>query len=242
MRLGVNIDHIATLRNARGENHPNIMRAVKVIEQTAAFGITIHLREDRRHIKDADVFAIKENSHLPINLEMAATDEMLEIALKVQPHSCCIVPEKREELTTEGGLNLRLNKRYLSQLTEKLLKSNIKPCFFIDADEEQVKLARELGATIIELHTGSYANYCRVGDVNAIQRELDKLSQAAKLAAELGLQVHAGHGLNFENTPAIVKIKQIEELNIGQFLVGEAIFFGLESVVKEMLRIIKMSS
>jgi len=237
VKLGVNIDHVATLRNARGEFHPSVLKAATIVKTEGGDGITVHLREDRRHIRDADVFEIKKNVALPINFEMAATIEMQNIAIKLKPNSCCIVPEKREEITTEGGLDIAKNYENLSAIIKKLKDNNILVSLFIDADLEQVKLAQKIGADILEFHTGRYCHTL----ADARKHELKKISDAAKLAGSLGIICHAGHGLTYETVPDIVKIPEISELNIGHFLIGEAIFDGLENTIKKMKNVIETS-
>lgn len=226
VRLGVNIDHVATIRNARGGAFPCPIEAAKLAEKAGASGITAHLREDRRHIKDADMLRLKNEVNLPLNFEMAATEEMLKIALQIKPNAVCLVPEKREELTTEGGLdvlNLRLK---LHKFVTDLKTAGIRVSLFIDAEHKQVESAAEIGADIIELHTGAYAH--------EKEGELARIRNAAALAEKLGLEVHAGHGLNYDNVAAIAAIPQIVELNIGHFLIGQAVFIGLEDAIKKM--------
>lgn len=230
IRLGVNIDHVATLRNARGETWPDPLRAALLVEQAGADGITLHLREDRRHIRDQDVFLIKEASQLPINLEMAATEEMVQIALKVQPTYVCIVPEKRHEVTTEGGLDVVANQSLLLPIITQLKNAGIKVSLFVDPQHEQIEIAEKLGVDAIELHTGKYSSLEGV----AQQVELDRLMLAAKITKAEGLHCHAGHGLTFANVEAIAAIKEIEELNIGHFIISEAIFSGLTEVITQM--------
>ncbi len=237
VKLGVNIDHVATLRNARGNIHPSVVKAAMIVEQAGGDGITIHLREDRRHIRDADVFEIKEKIKLPLNLEMAATPEMLEIALKVKPNACCIVPEKREEITTEGGLDITTNFTEISNIAKKLKGAGILTSLFINADIRQVQYAAEAGADIIEFHTGSYCHK-QGGERKA---ELVKVIEACAEARKHKLICHAGHGLTYETVANIVKIPQIVELNIGHFLIGEAVFDGLANVVKKMKNIINQN-
>ncbi|PIR31630.1 MAG: pyridoxine 5'-phosphate synthase [Alphaproteobacteria bacterium CG11_big_fil_rev_8_21_14_0_20_44_7] len=226
LRLGVNIDHVATIRNARGGVHPSPINAALIAEKAGADGITAHLREDRRHISDEDIYELIEKIQLPLNLEMAATGEMLQIALKTKPHAACIVPEKRQEVTTEGGLDVVGLKASLREYTSELAKSGIRVSLFIDADKKQIDAAKELAVPVVELHTGAYAH--------GIAGELDKLQQAAKYCAELGIECHAGHGLTFNNVAQIAVIPQVIELNIGHFLIGEAIFCGLETAIKKM--------
>lgn len=237
VKLGVNIDHIATLRNARGEGRPDVLHAAEIVAQSGGDGITVHLREDRRHIKDADVFAISEQITLPLNLELAATDEMLQIALKVKPESCCIVPEKREELTTEGGLDVVSRLEELKDFSSSLKGEGIKTSLFIDAENAQIEAAKEVGAEIIEFHTGAYCNAS--GSDRAA--ELEKIAGSCEYAAKLGITCHAGHGLDYDTVPDIVKIPQIEELNIGHFLIAESVFEGLPEVIRKMKRVIEGS-
>lgn len=238
MRLGVNIDHVATLRNARGDRYPDLMRAAEIVKQAGGDLITIHLREDRRHIKDEDAMAIIQAKILPVNLEIAATDEMLAFALKYKPHYVCFVPEKREEITTEGGLDLLKSYEKLEKYTKELQNNKINVSFFIEADSHQIHAAKDLGANAIELHTGSYAS--AQGD-DALYK-LEKIQEAAVVACHIGLNVHAGHGLSYDNVEKIAAIKEIEELNIGHFLISEAIFIGLDNAIKKMISIIKEKS
>lgn len=234
IRLGVNIDHVATIRNARGGLHPDPVEAAILAQKSGACGITIHLREDRRHIRDEDLKRLKKEISLPINLEMAATKEMLEIALKTKPNAVCIVPEKRQEVTTEGGLDVIKNKKILGEIIKKIRAKKIRVSLFLDANEDQIRSAKKLGADIIELHTGKFCHQKGV----AQKKEFLKLKECAKLAEELGLECHAGHGLNYETAKIIAKIPQIKELNIGHFLIGEAVFEGLEKVIKKMKKFI----
>ncbi len=231
LRLGVNIDHIATIRNARSDTHPDPIKSLEIIEKAGANGITAHLREDRRHIKDQDIFLIKENSKLPFNMEMAATEEMLNIALKVKPNACCIVPEKRNEITTEGGLNVISAKANLKPFIKKLQNSGIKVSLFVDPDLAQIEAAQSIGADIIELHTGQY---CHSKNQIEQQKELQAIQETAKFAKELNLECHAGHGLCYKTTPPIAKIDNIVELNIGHFLISESIFVGLYESIRRM--------
>ncbi len=235
IRLGVNIDHVATIRNARGGFHPDVLRAAKLAEEAGADGITIHCREDRRHIKESDVFNIKKEIKLPLNLEIAATKEMQEIAINALPNACCIVPEKREELTTEGGLDVYSSVKPLSEYIKPLKECGIRISLFIDADKKQIDSATQCGADIIEIHTGKYSEEFPSNH----QRELERIIKAAEYAESVGLEVHAGHGLNYENVVAIARIPQIIELNIGHFLIGEAIFCGLSESIKKMRDIIR---
>jgi pyridoxine 5-phosphate synthase len=226
LRLGVNIDHVATVRNARGSDQPEPLRAALAALAAGADGITMHLREDRRHIRDADVRAVRAAIEAPLNLEMAATQEMVRIALQLHPHACCLVPEKRTEVTTEGGLDVAAQRATLAPVVTALRESGIRVSMFVDPDPEQLEASAEIGAPVVELHTGAYANG-RTG-------ELERLSVAAGLTAKLGLECHAGHGLTFENTPPVVAIPEVVELNIGHFLIGEAIFSGLGAVIRQM--------
>ena len=228
LRLGVNIDHVATIRNARGGDHPDPMRAAQIAAQAGADGITIHLREDRRHIRDGDLEAIRAASSLPINLEMAATDEMTEIACKFRPHAACIVPEKREERTTEGGLDVA---------GRRLNETGARVSLFIEPDPVQIAVAEVLQAPVVELHTGKYAELWIEGGAEAAAPELERLKIAAIEARKRGVEPHAGHGLTFENVAPVAAIHEIAELNIGHFLVGEAIFIGLDAAIREMRRL-----
>lgn len=230
LRLGVNIDHVATIRNARGGAFPDPVRAAKLAETAGADGITAHLREDRRHISDSDIERLTDQLVVPLNFEMAATDEMLAIALKHKPHAACIVPEKREELTTEGGLDVIGGHNHLKAYIGKLVDAGIRVSLFVDPDPRQLDAAVALGAPVVELHTGSY---CEARQV-ARERELERIVTAARHAAEVGLECHAGHGLTFETVTPVAAIPTIVELNIGHFLIGEAIFGGLESAIKRM--------
>jgi pyridoxine 5-phosphate synthase len=230
LRLGVNIDHVATIRNARGGLHPDPLRAAIMAAEAGADGLTIHLREDRRHITDDDLARLKASVQLPINLEMAATDEMLRIALAAKPNACCIVPERRQERTTEGGLDARGGHNHLQPMIRQLRDQSIRVSLFIEADRAQIETAAHLGADIVELHTG---RYCHV-EGTARDAELRRLIEGAQLANKLGLEVHAGHGLTFETVGAIAAIPQVRELNIGHFIIGEAVFIGLVPAIKAM--------
>lgn len=230
LRLGVNIDHVATIRNARGGVHPDPVRAAFLAVQAGADGITAHLREDRRHISDADITALVERLTVPLNLEMAATPEMLKIALAHKPHAVCLVPEKREEVTTEGGLDVAGLFDDLQPYVKRLGEAGSRVSFFIDPDIEQLEAAAALGAPVCELHTGAY---CEAAD-EAQMAELDRIRKAAAAGVELGLEMHAGHGLDFESVMPVAALPSLTELNIGHFLVGEAIFTGLERAVMRM--------
>lgn len=237
VRLGVNIDHVATVRNARGGPHPDPVRAAKAAMAAGADGITAHLREDRRHINDADLAALVREK-LPVNLEMAATEEMLQIALKARPHACCIVPERREERTTEGGLDAEGAHNRLVPMVNTLKAEGIAVTLFIEAAPRQLEAAISLGVPVVELHTGAYHDAGLAGDVAGVAHQLELLREGARHAARLGLEVHAGHGLTFENVGAIAAIPEIVELQIGHFLVGEAIFSGIAPAIQRMRAII----
>lgn len=237
LRLGVNIDHVATVRNARGGQHPDPVRAAVLAEKAGADGITAHLREDRRHITDNDIAEIGDAIGIPLNFEMAATGEMLDIALRHKPHAACIVPEKREERTTEGGLDAVAGHNHLQRFVSELSDAGIRVSLFIEADRAQLDAARRLGAPVVELHTGSYCEAWNEGDHEAVRRHLQRIEDAAAYGASIGLEVHAGHGLTFESVPPIAAIPEIRELNIGHFLIGEAIFCGLEASVRQMRRL-----
>lgn len=230
LRLGVNIDHVATVRNARGAGYPDPVRAALAAAEAGADGITAHLREDRRHTTDDDIARLSERLTIPLNLEMAATDEMLAIALRHRPHAACIVPEKREERTTEGGLDAAGQHNLLAPLVSELGAAKIRVSLFIEPDARQIEAALRLGAPVVELHTGRYAEL--EGEAQA--QELRRLSDAAALAAKNGIEVHAGHGLTYDNVAPIAAIRQVRELNIGHFLVGEAMFVGLGEAVRTM--------
>ena len=233
LRLGVNIDHVATIRNARGGGHPDPIRAAAVAVKAGADGITAHLREDRRHISDRDIEQLSVDNPLPLNLEMAATVEMLAIALRHAPHACCIVPEKREELTTEGGLNVVGGFGHLKPYVSQLKAKGIRVSLFVDADEAQIKASHDVGADVVEIHTGSYCD--KTGEARG--HELDAIAKAARFGHSLGLEMHAGHGLTFDTVKPVAMLPEIMELNIGHFLVGEAIFIGLEASIREMRRL-----
>ncbi|MFB0873971.1 MULTISPECIES: pyridoxine 5'-phosphate synthase [unclassified Sphingobium] len=232
LRLGVNIDHVATIRNARGGAHPDPVKAALLGVKAGADGITAHLREDRRHIRDEDIAMLMAALDVPLNLEMAATQEMLDIALKHRPHAACIVPEKREERTTEGGLDAAGQFAALQPVVATLTQAGIRVSLFIEADSRQIDAAIRLGAPVVEFHTGAYAHL----DGSARAAELRRIADAAALAAKNGIEPHAGHGLTFDNVGPIAAIPQIAELNIGHFLIGEAIFGGLEGSIREMRR------
>jgi pyridoxine 5-phosphate synthase len=237
LRLGVNIDHVATIRNARGGRLPDPVRAAEMAALAGADGITAHLREDRRHIGDADIARLAEEIGLPLNLEMAATEEMCAIALRHKPNACCLVPEKRQEVTTEGGLDVLSGGAALQAILDPIKEAGIRISLFIDPVEAQIEAAVKAGADIVELHTGAYAHAHQAGDTKAFDAELARLQKGAALADEAGLEVHAGHGLCYETVAPIAAIGQIVELNIGQFLIGEAIFVGLEGAIENMRRL-----
>jgi pyridoxine 5-phosphate synthase len=230
LRLGVNIDHVATIRNARGGDHPDPVRAALIAAQAGADGVTAHLREDRRHITDGDIDRLMAEIDLPLNLEMAATEEMLAIALAHRPNAACIVLEKREERTTEGGLDAAGQHDHLSAYVDRLASANIRVSLFIEPSERQVEAALRLGAPVVEFHTGRYAHL----DAEQRAAEVRRIADCAALAVKNGIEPHAGHGLTFENVAPIASIPQLAELNIGHFLVGEAIFTGLEASVRRM--------
>ena len=234
LRLGVNIDHVATIRNARGGKHPDPVRAAKLAAAAGADGITAHLREDRRHISDEDIDRLAREIDLPLNLEMAATDEMLAIALAHKPHAACIVPEKREERTTEGGIDAAGQHNRLKPIITQLRNVNIRVSLFIEPDRRQLDAALSLGAPVVELHTGAYCDAAAEGDLKKRDQLLGLLRDAARYGAEYGLEVHAGHGLGFDTVKPVAAIPEIRELNIGHFLVGEAIFSGLDAAIRRM--------
>ena len=235
LRLGVNIDHVATIRNARGGDHPDPVRAAQIAATAGADGITAHLREDRRHITDRDIDRLMAEIDLPLNLEMAATEEMLAIALAHRPHAACIVPEKREERTTEGGLDAAGQHDHLAPYVDRLRSAGIRVSLFIEPSEQQVEAALRLGAPVVEFHTGRFAHVA--GEERA--SELKRIADAAALAVKNGIEPHAGHGLAFANVQPVAAIPQLAELNIGHFLVGEAIFTGLEASVRRMRELMR---
>lgn len=230
LRLGVNIDHVATIRNARGGDHPDPVRAAEIVAAVGGDGITAHLREDRRHIRDDDLKRIQAATDLPLNLEMAATEEMLAIALRHKPHAACIVPENREERTTEGGLDAAGLHNRLAPMVTRLIEADIRVSLFIEADPRQLEAAMRLGAQVVEFHTGEYAH--ATGEKREV--ELRRISDMAALAVKNGIEPHAGHGLTYENVQPIAAIPHLAELNIGHYLVGEAVFVGLEAAVRRM--------
>jgi len=239
MRLGVNIDHVATVRNARRTFEPDPLYAAIIAQMAGADQITLHVREDRRHVNEDDLRRIVENVHIPVNLEMAPTEEMRNIALTYKPNRVTLVPERREEITTEGGLDVLSLKGYLKEFIKPLKEAGIEVSLFIDAEIEQIKASVEVGADAIELHTGPYAEAWNRFEWDKVKEELKRLEMVAKFAKSLGLRVYAGHGLTYHNVKPITKIKEIEELNIGHSIVANAVLFGFERAVKEMLNLLK---
>jgi len=237
IRLGVNIDHVATVRNARGENYPSPLRAALLAEKCGAHSITIHLREDRRHINDTDLKEIKAKLKIPLNLEIAATNEMLKIAIRHKPNFICVVPEKRKEVTTEGGLNLNYKKNFLKKVVAKLKKNNSRVSLFIEPNIKDIQTSKNLGVDGIELHTGKICNL--INQSKSFKSELIKINKAVNYATSLGLDVHAGHGLTYKSAKIISRIKKIKELNIGHFLIGESIFMGLPDTIRKFKKILK---
>ncbi|SLN29203.1 Pyridoxine 5'-phosphate synthase [Pseudoruegeria aquimaris] len=237
LRLGVNIDHVATVRNARGGAYPDPLRAAKLAEEAGADGITAHLREDRRHISDADIEGLMEVLTVPLNFEMAATEEMQAIALRHKPHAVCIVPEKREERTTEGGLEVAREENRLAHFIAPLRDAGCRVSIFIAADKRQIEAAHRIGAAVIELHTGAYCDAHAEGRFADRDRELEALREMSAFAHSLGLEVHAGHGLTYETVQPVAAFPEVMELNIGHFLIGEAIFRGLSPAIAEMRRL-----
>jgi pyridoxine 5-phosphate synthase len=234
LRLGVNIDHVATIRNARGGKHPDPLRAAQMAVAAGADGITAHLREDRRHISDEDIERLVKEIDRPLNLEMAATEEMLTIALRHKPHAVCLVPERREERTTEGGLDAAGQHNHLAPFVRELMQAKIRVSLFIEAAPMQLEAAKSLGSPVVELHTGAYCEAHVHGDLETRDRILERLRLGAAHAAGLGLEVHAGHGLSFESVGPVAAIPELVELNIGHFLVGEAIFTGFDASIRRM--------
>ena len=238
-RLGVNIDHVATLRNARGGACPDPLRAALMAEAAGADGITAHLREDRRHIRDADIDVLMGALSTPLNFEMAATEEMQAIALRHKPHAVCLVPEKREERTTEGGLDVAADLDRLSDFIAPLAEAGCRVSLFVAADERQLQASEQAGAAVVELHTGAYCDFHAEGNHPAAAEELLRIARSARFAAELGLEVHAGHGLSYETVSPIAALPEVAELNIGHFLIGESVFLGLGPAIAEMRRLMQ---
>ena len=237
IRLGVNIDHVATVRNARGENYPSPLRAALLSQKKGADSVTIHLREDRRHINDMDLKIIKSKLKIPLNLEIAATNEMLKIAVKNKPSFICIVPEKRQEITTEGGLNLNYKRNFLKKMISKLKNNNSRVSLFIEPSLKDVKISKSLNADCIEIHTGKLCNL--INKKKNYKKEMKKIKSAVNLGNHLGLEVHAGHGLTFKSAKILSSISGIREFNIGHYLIAESIFSGLSNVISEFKKIIK---
>ncbi|MDC0448639.1 pyridoxine 5'-phosphate synthase [Candidatus Pelagibacter sp.] len=236
-RLGINIDHIATIRNARGSTHPDPLLAAKKVINSGANSVTIHLREDRRHIKDSDVFKICKEKKILVNLEISLNSKILKIALRNQPNFICLVPENRKEITTEGGLNLSKNKNKIKKIISQFKKKNIRTSLFVNPTIKDIKFAKKLDTDCIELHTGKISNLVKAN--KNFYRELVMIKKCCKLASLIGLEVHAGHGLDYKTTKILKKIKQIEEFNIGHFIIGESIFYGLDKTIKTFKKIIK---
>ena len=234
IRLGVNVDHVATVRNARGGRHPDPVAIAKLAIEAGAHGITIHLREDRRHIRDDDVERVMREVSAPLNLEMAATDEMVAIALRLKPHAACIVPEKREERTTEGGLDVVGQRAVVEPVTRRLVAAGIRVSLFVEPDEAPLKAASEMGAPVVELHTGSWCEALFAGHHDAAAKEFARLAAGAAFAAKLGLEVHAGHGLDYDSAETIAGLPEIAELNIGHYLVGDALAVGFPETIRRM--------
>ena len=236
-RLGVNIDHIATLRNARGEIHPSPLKAAKLAMKYGADSITLHLREDRRHIKDLDFKKIQKIKRIPINLELAVNNKMLKIALKNKPNFVCIVPENRKEITTEGGLNIKKNNKKISTVIKQLNKNKIRTSLFVNPNLKDIKLAKKIGSRCIEIHTGKISN--KIKNKQSYVKDLENIKKCAKLGKLLGLEVHAGHGIDYKTAKILSRIKEIEEFNIGHFIIGESIFDGFKHTIKKFKRIIQ---
>jgi len=237
-RLGVNIDHVATIRNARGEHYPDPLKAALIAQKSGADSITIHLREDRRHIKDLDLKIIKKKIKIPLNLEIAPTNEMINIAKKNKPNFVCIVPEKRKEITTEGGLNLKKDKKNLKRIILILKKKNIRVSLFVNPNLRDIKIASSLRCDCVELHTGSFCKAFAIKKKLLIDSQFMKLKSCSNLAKQLNLEVHAGHGLTYQSALMLSKIKDISEFNIGHFIVAESLFAGMDSIIKKFIKII----
>ena len=236
-RLGINIDHIATLRNARGESHPDPVYAAKFVRKTGINSITIHLREDRRHIKDQDAKKICQIKNLDVNLEISTNKKIVNKALKIKPNFICIVPENRKEITTEGGLNLKKNKKKIKEIIKRFKEMNIRTSLFINPSINDINISKNIGADCVEIHTGKLANLVK-SDRN-FRNELSKIKKCSTYAFNTGIEVHAGHGLDYKSTKLLAKIKEIKEFNIGHFIIGESIFFGLKKVINNFKKIIK---
>jgi pyridoxine 5-phosphate synthase len=239
LRLGVNVDHVATLRNARGGSHPDPVRAAHLAIEAGADGITAHLREDRRHIRDADIARLKAEITRPLNFEMAATPEMLGIALRTVPHACCLVPEKREERTTEGGLDVVGAGSFLERCIGELKAAGIRVSLFIEPDKAPIEVAAKLGADIVELHTGTYCEQALANDWQRVKHEVQRLRQAARDAHAAGLEVHAGHGLTYNTVHEVARLPEMAELNIGHFLMGEAVMIGMRPAIEQMVLLMR---
>ena len=237
IRLGVNIDHVGTVRNARGENYPSPLKAALLAEKSGADSITIHLREDRRHIIDSDLNKIQSSLKIPLNLEIAATNEMLKIALKSKPSFICIVPEKRQEITTEGGLNLKYKKNFLKKIIKSFKKNKSRVSLFIEPSLKDIRMSKMLNADCVEIHTGKFCNL--VNKKKNFKNELSKIKRSITLGNQLGLEIHAGHGLTYKSAQILSKVRGIKEFNIGHFLIGESIFYGLPRTIKKFKKIIK---
>ena len=236
-RLGVNIDHVATLRNARGEFHPDPVLAAKLAMKIGADSITVHLREDRRHINDKDLFKICRNKKIPLNLEIAANIRMVKIALKNKPNFICIVPENRKEITTEGGLNLKKNRNKIKKILLKLKRYNIRSSLFINPNINDIKLSKKLNSDCVELHTGKISNLIKLK--KNFSKELEKIKNCAKFGDSIGLEIHAGHGMDYKTTKILNKISEIKEFNIGHFIIGESVFYGFKNVIRKIKKILK---
>jgi len=236
IRLGVNIDHVATIRNARGENYPDPLKAAIEAQNSGADSVTIHLREDRRHIRDFDLINIKKKIKIPLNLEMAPTNEMLKIAIKYKPKFVCIVPEKKKEITTEGGLNLKKKNNFLIKIINQLKENKISVTLFIEPKKSDINLSKKLGANSVELHTGRFCNLVNNG--KNYFKEYSKIKNAAIFSSKIGLDVHAGHGLTYKSAKIILNIKEIKEYNIGHFIISESIFIGLKNSIKKFKKIL----
>ena len=236
-RLGVNIDHVATLRNARGEGYPSPTRAAIMCQEFGADGITAHLREDRRHIKDKDIEEIKDQISIPLNFEMAPTNEMVEIAINTLPNACCIVPEKREEITTEGGIDVIRNRNIIAPLIDKLKMNNIRVSLFVDASNDQIEMSQKIGADIVEIHSGEFCR--KVHDELDYENELSKIKESVSFANSIGLEPHIGHGITFKSIVELSNIKNVKEFNIGHFIIGESIFIGLKESIRTFKSLIK---